>query len=385
MQLTGKYGKAKVFVKTLHDNTKTQIIDLLDQPWTKDVMIRIMPDVHPGSGSVIGLTMRLNGQVEPSFVGNDIGCGMSFIQFKGDLDFKKLDEVIINHDIGSPEREPIPVDFPFDQLHCYKDINPNKALRSFATLGGGNHFIEVNQGTHGDTYLVIHSGSRNLGQQVYDAHKANTRNYYHRLLINEMIQDYKDKGLEKQIHLKTLELHKENESKPTLLEGRAYDYYLDDLLLTKQFASLSRKKMIEIIAREMNWDVISYHETVHNYIERETQILRKGAIRSLKDELVLIPINMRDGSLLAKGKGYASWNYSSPHGAGRILRRSTAIKTLDVETFHQSMEGIYSTTVGYQTLDESPMAYNTMDHILSLAKNIDIIDIIKPLYNFKGK
>ncbi|MFA5720108.1 MAG: RtcB family protein [Acholeplasmataceae bacterium] len=384
MQLSGKYGKAKVFVKELHETTKSQIIDLLDQPWTKDVMIRIMPDVHPGSDAVIGLTMRLNGQVEPSFVGNDIGCGMSFIKFRGELDFKRLDEVIKTNGIGSQERTPLEIEFPFEQLHCYKDINKTKALRSFATLGGGNHFIEVNKASNDETYLVIHSGSRNLGQQVYDAHKANTKNYYHRLLINEMIEDYKKRGLEKQIHLRTLELHKENQEKPTLLEGRAYEYYLDDLLLTKQFASLSRKKMIEIIVSEMNWEVISFHETIHNYIERDTQILRKGAIRSLKDELVLIPINMKDGSILAKGKGYASWNYSSPHGAGRILRRSIARKTLDVDTFKRSMEGIYSSTIGYQTLDESPLAYNTIEHIVKLAKNIDIIDILKPLYNFKG-
>lgn len=385
MRLTGTYGRAEIFLKEIHPNTKMQILELLDQPWTKDLKIRIMPDVHPGSGAVIGLTMRLNGQVEPSFVGNDIGCGMSFIKFEGDLDFKKLDAVILKNGIGNQERDNILIDFPFEDLHCYKDINENKALRSFATLGGGNHFIEVNESNHGDLYLVIHSGSRNLGGQVYDAHQANTKNFYHRKLIDQMIHDYKARGLDKQIHTKIIEMHQENKTKPTLLSADAYEYYLDDLYLTKQFASLSRQKMIEMIVKDMNWTVLESHETVHNYIERETQILRKGAIRSLKGELVLIPINMRDGSILAKGKGYASWNFSSPHGAGRLLRRRTARDTLNLDEFIESMSHIYSTTVGAHTLDETPKAYNSLDHIVEHAKNIEIIDILRPLYNFKGK
>ena len=385
MRLTGKYGRAEIFLKEIHPNTKTQILELLDQPWTEDLKIRIMPDVHPGSGAVIGLTMRLNGQVEPAFVGNDIGCGMSFVKFKGELDFKKLDAVIKKNGIGDIERHDILIDFPFEKLHCYKDINVNKALRSFATLGGGNHFIEVNESSDGDLYLVIHSGSRNLGGQVFDAHKANTKNYYHRLLIDEMIRTYRKEGKQQRIHTKILEMHKENETKPTLLSGDAYRYYLDDIYLTKQFASLSRQKMIDMITKAMNWTILESHETIHNYIEKETQILRKGAIRSLKDEIVLIPINMRDGSILAKGKGYASWNFSSPHGAGRLLRRMIAKQVLDLDEFIDSMSAVYSTTVGAQTLDEAPKAYNSLEHIIEHAKNIEIIDILKPRYNFKGK
>lgn len=404
MELLGKYNSAKVFTNNLEDGAKEQIIRLLNQEFIENAKVRIMPDVHQGMGCVIGFTADMGNKVIPNIVGVDIGCGMLTVELGNiDIELPRLDKIIHNKvPSGTNVHKGRKVQFDrLNDLRCFRDLKNTKRIeRSIGSLGSGNHFIEVGTDSKGNKYLVIHSGSRNLGTQV--------ANYYQRLAIDlcsgkeeyferkeEIIKKYKEKGQRKKIKKVLNELKKEyKENEPEYpkdlcyLTGKYREMYLNDMKICQEYASLNRETMADIILTslfERRIDEFSYFETVHNYIDFKDHIIRKGAISANKGERILIPINMRDGSILAVGKGNPDWNYSAPHGAGRLMSRSVARDDLKLEDFKKSMEGIYSTSVHEGTLDESPFAYKPIDEILdNMNDTAEIIDIIKPIYNFKA-
>lgn len=369
MIVEGKYGKAKVFTEDLEQGAKSQIINLLNQDFIKGSTVRIMPDVHQGMGCVIGFTGDMGDKVVPNIVGVDIGCGMLTIEL-GDMDINlpKLDQ-IISHKIpsGRHVHDKRKYRFPkLQELHVYRQLrNTRRMERSIGSLGGGNHFIEVGVDSRKSKYLVLHSGSRNLGNQV--------AKLYQRMAIDHCQQgELKDK------YPKDL----------CFLKGEQRDEYLHDMKICQEYASLNRKAMANIILENLlkkTLDDFSYFETIHNYINFKDNIIRKGAISAYAGEEVLIPINMRDGSILAVGKGNKDWNYSAPHGAGRVLSRTAAKQQLDFNEFQESMKDVYSTSVRKGTLDESPDAYRPIEEILdSIEETVEVIDIIKPIYSYKA-
>lgn len=367
MELKGKYGTAIVFAKEIEDGAKEQIIELLNQDFMEDSKIRIMPDVHQGMGCVIGFTGDMGDKVIPNIVGVDIGCGMLTIELKDiQIDLPKLDSIISNKiPCGREVHDSIKYEFDkLQELHVYRKLRDTRRMeRSIGSLGGGNHFIEVGVDSKGFKYLVIHSGSRNLGTQV--------ARLYQNLAIDLCSKN-------KSTYPKDL----------CYLTGEQRKQYLHDMKICQEYASFNREMMADIILENLfnkNLDEFSHFETIHNYINFKDNIIRKGAISAYEGEKVLIPINMRDGSILAIGKGNKHWNYSAPHGAGRVLSRTDAKKELEFEKFKQSMIGIYSTTINKGTLDESPLAYKPVEDILeAIDETVDVIDIIKPIYNFKA-
>ena len=369
MELLGKYSKAKVFTKNLEDGARDQIVELLDQDFIDGAKVRVMPDVHQGMGCVIGFTADMGDKVVPNIVGVDIGCGMLTIELGNiDIDLPELDRVI-NKEIPSGHKTHGRSQYGFDklkELHCYGKLkNIRRIENSIGTLGGGNHFIEVGVDKKNNKYLVIHSGSRNLGKQVADL--------YQKLAIKECSgEDGKPK------YPRAL----------CFLTGESREEYLHDMKICQEYANLNRQVMGDIILESLlgkGLNEFEHFQTIHNYINFKDNIIRKGAISAYKGEKVLIPINMRDGSIIAVGKGNPDWNYSAPHGAGRLMSRNVAKESFTLEEFEKSMEGIYSTSVNKKTLDESPMSYKPIDEILeSLRETADIIDIIKPIYNYKS-
>lgn len=404
MELLGKYNMAKVFTGNLEDGAKEQIIELLNQDFIKDSKVRIMPDVHQGMGCVIGFTADMGDKVIPNIVGVDLGCGMLTVEL-GDIniDLPKLDE-IINKNVPSGKNTHIERRFKFEkfnQLHCFRDLKDTKRIeRSIGTLGGGNHFIEIGVDGKDNKYLVIHSGSRNLGKQVAEIYQklaidlcSGKEDYF--VKREEIIASYKSKGKRKEIKKVLEELKKEyRELKPLYpkalcyLTGEYRERYLHDMKICQEYASLNREGMADIILFNLlgkNLNEFIHFETVHNYINFKDNIIRKGAISAYKGEKVLIPINMRDGSIIAVGKGNPEWNYSAPHGAGRLMSRTVAKDAHTLDEFKESMKGIYSTSVNEHTLDESPMAYKPIEEIINnISETVDIIDIIKPIYNYKA-
>ncbi|HJI56687.1 MAG TPA: RtcB family protein [Oscillospiraceae bacterium] len=391
----------KIFANNIEPSALNQIYTLVKQPAFSNCKVRIMPDVHAGAGCVIGFTADLGDKVIPNIVGVDIGCGMLTVEVgKIDVNFDELDKVI---------REKIPSGrnvhnnrvVRFDKLqdlYCYRELKDTKRLeRSIGTLGGGNHFIEVDIDEDDNKYLIIHSGSRNLGKQVAE--------YYQKLAIEIMrgkdtllkmqekiIADYKAQGRKREIEKAIKELHRRFHPNPLnipkelcYLTGKYREQYLHDMEICQQFAARNRGEIAKVILSAMNWNDIRSFETIHNYIEFSSNMVRKGAISAKENEKLLIPINMRDGCIIGIGKGNDDWNQSAPHGAGRIMSRSKAKETISLDDFQQSMEGIYTTSVSMSTLDESPMVYKSLDEILENIKDtIDIIKIIKPIYNFKA-
>ena len=404
MELVGKYNKAKVFAGNLEEGAKEQIIELLNQDFTKDAKVRIMPDVHQGMGCVIGFTAEMGDKVIPNIVGVDIGCGMLTVELGHiEIDLPRLDKIIYNKiPSGKDVHEGRKYNFDkLEDLHCFRELkNTKRIVRSIGTLGGGNHFIEINEDSDKKKYLVIHSGSRNLGKQVADI--------YQRLAIDlcsgkgeffekkeEIIKQYKSEGRRKEINkvLKDLEKQYKNlepkyPKQLCYLTGEYRDKYLHDMKICQEYAELNREVMAQIILENLlglDLKEFEHFHTTHNYIDFEDNIIRKGAIAANKDEEVLIPINMRDGSILARGKGNPEWNNSAPHGAGRLKSRTEAKEAFNLEDFKKSMEGIYSTSVRESTLDESPFAYKGMDEILdNIDDTVEVIDILKPIYNFKA-
>lgn len=404
MILQGEYNKAKVFVDDLEEGARDQIIELLNQDFIKDSKVRIMPDVHKGMGCVIGFTADMGERVIPNIVGVDIGCGMLTIKLgQLDIDLPDLDR-IINKNIPSSYKvhNSIKEDFPrFQDLHCYRELqNTRRIERSIGTLGGGNHFIELGVDSKNNKYLVIHSGSRNLGKQVADYYQAlaielrsGREEYYDKR--EEVIERYREEGRSDEIQKKLKELENEYEIGEAeypkdlcFLTGRHRERYLNDMKICQEYASLNRIVMGNLILEELLGKKVAdfeYFETIHNYIDFRDNVIRKGAISAYEGEEILIPINMRDGSILARGKGNEDWNNSAPHGAGRLMSRNQARKSHSLDKFKKDMEGIYTTSVNQRTLDENPDAYKSMDDILSsLDETAQVIDIIRPIYNFKA-
>lgn len=404
MELQGKYANAKVFTKDLEDGAKEQIINLLNQDFIEGSKVRIMPDVHQGMGCVIGFTADMGDKVIPNIVGVDIGCGMLTVELGGlDIDLATLDKIIYNK-IPAGNKVHNSKKYDFDRLkdlHCLRDLKNRKRIeRSVGTLGGGNHFIEVGLDDDKNKYLVIHSGSRNLGKQVAEIYQrlaidlcSGKEDYF--IKKDEIIKTYKGENRRKDIKKALKELEKEyKDLKPKYpkdlcyLTGEYRERYLHDMKMCQEYASANRMAMADIILKALldkSLDGFNYFETIHNYIDFKDNIIRKGAISAYKDEKLLIPINMRDGSILAKGKGNPDWNFSAPHGAGRLMSRSIAKEELTLDEFKKSMKGIYSTSINESTLDESPYAYKPIEDILeNIHDTVEIISFIKPIYNFKA-
>ena len=397
MEIKGQFNTAVCYARVIGDNAVEQIRQLCDCEFTVGSRIRIMPDVHAGKGCTIGTTMTILDKAVPNLVGVDIGCGMYTVNLgKGELDLPKLDEIA--HFIPSGMRvwEGRQEQFDLTEIRCYRNLKDSKRLeRSLGTLGGGNHFIEVDRSADGTNYLVIHSGSRNLGKQVAE--------YYQQLAIelnhgkeeyfqkrDALIAEYKATGRRTEIHaaLKALRWTEKKADVPdelSFLYGTYLEDYLHDVEICQQFATRNRELMAEIILSRLGLTKEDAFHTVHNYIDTEEMILRKGAVAAHDGERLLIPINMRDGSVLAVGKGNPEWNFSAPHGAGRILSRTDAREKLDLAAYEKAMEGIYTTSVSLSTIDEAPMAYKSLEDILDVIReSVDVIDIIKPIYNFKA-
>jgi len=406
IELQGKYNTAKVFTDNVETTAQSQIIELCNQDFTQGGKIRIMPDTHAGSGCVIGFTADLGDKVVPNIVGVDIGCGMLTIELgKINIDLHELDEVVRKYvPSGRTVHGGKVVRFDkIQELNCYRLLKDTKRMeRSIGTLGGGNHFIEVNQDGNNNLYLVIHSGSRNLGKQVAEHYQnlavdlcSGKGDYY--IQRDQLIEEYKKQGRKDKIQkaLKDLEkkfdnLHPSYPNDLCFLTGEWREKYLHDMNICQEYASLNRLTMAKIILNNMFGDKLhnidfNIFQTVHNYINFKDNIIRKGAISAYKDEKVLIPINMRDGSILAIGKGNPDWNYSAPHGAGRLMSRRVAKELVNLEEFEKTMKGIYTTSVGLSTLDEAPMVYKPIQDILdNIGDTVEVIDIIKPIYNFKA-
>ena len=397
MEIKGKINTAICFAKIIEDEAVEQIRRMCDYPLAEGSRIRIMPDVHAGKGCTIGTTMTVVGRAVPNVVGVDIGCGMYTLRLaQREIDLEKLDEAA--HYIPSGKRawEGRQERFDLTELRCFRALKETRYLeRSLGTLGGGNHFIEVDAAADGAKYLVIHSGSRNLGKQVAE--------YYQRLAVDlnkgkeeyfakrdALIAEYKAAGRRTEIQQALKELHWSSHE-TTIPEDRCFVYgpyledYLFDVEVCQRFARRNREKMAEILTARRGLTPLDAFHTVHNYIDTEEMILRKGAIAAHAGERVLIPINMRDGSVLAVGRGNPEWNFSAPHGAGRIMSRTAARASLDMEEYRREMAGIYTTSVSEATIDEAPMAYKSLEDIVDvIADSVDIIEVLKPIYNFKA-
>lgn len=391
----------KIFTDNISDEAKKEIDLLLEQEAFKKSKVRIMPDVHAGKGCVIGFTGALGNKVIPSIVGVDIGCGIFCANLGNiDIDLKKLDAFIKkNIPSGMNVNKNKVADFDLTQLYCYKKLKHHQWIEnSVGSLGGGNHFIEIDIATDKEKYLVIHSGSRNLGAQVANYYQDLANQICNHDLLNyqsqrdTVLKTYKELGKEKEIQttLKTLkkEFQKSKNKIPyelAYLEGKERDAYLHDMCLCQEFAILNRFTIAKTIADYMGFDINNYFESVHNYISFEDNIVRKGAIRAQKEERVIIPINMRDGCLLGLGKGNQDWNNSAPHGAGRVMSRAKAMQTIDLEEYKKTMQNVYTTSVTESTKDEAPFVYKSLEEILEhIIPTVEVTKVIKPIYNFKA-
>ena len=401
--IQGKYNSAEIFTDHIEDTCREQVAQLLDQEAFREAKIRIMPDCHAGAGCVIGFTADLGDKVIPNVVGVDIGCGMYTVTLgKVDIDFARFDEIVRKYVPYGREVHPGRIEhFPdLQTLKCFRQLKDSRKLeRALGSLGGGNHFIELDRDEDNNIYLVIHSGSRNLGRQVaqiYQQEAIKLHTGWDRLYVEQqrIIDEYKAAGRRSEIQDAIKKLHQEFKAKPSdvphelcFLTGDYTKDYLHDMKICQDFADRNRKLMAEIILENYGLKAVDSFTTVHNYIDHDSNIIRKGAVSAQKDEPLLIPINMRDGSLMCIGKGNADWNYSAPHGAGRVLSRTEAKANLKIEDYEKTMReaGIYSTSVKPETIDESPMAYKGMDEIVAnIGPTAEIVKVIKPIYNFKA-
>lgn len=395
-ELQGKYGTAKVFTDVVEQSAIAQVISLLNQPYTEGSQVRMMPDIHTGAGCTIGTTMTIKDRACPNLVGVDIGCGMETARLREDhIDLQKLDKVIrakIPAGFNIQEKaHPFAGKIDLSKLCCANKLNLDHAYNCLGTLGGGNHFIEANRDDDGNIYIVIHSGSRHLGMKVamyYQKAGYKALTTYSREEIQAVVDDMKTTGKAKDIQRRLQAMG----SKPcpipedfAYVEGDLFDQYLHDMEIVQEFAALNRRAMMNDIVMAMGLHVEEQFSTIHNYIDTKDMILRKGAVSAQAGEKLLIPINMRDGSLLCTGKGNPDWNYSAPHGAGRLMSRSAAKEVFTVDEFKEQMAGIYTTSVGRSTLDECPMAYKEMADIVdNIGPTVTVDTIIKPIYNFKA-
>ena len=399
LEIKGKVNTAICYANVIEEGAIEQIRRMCDYALTEGSRIRIMPDVHAGKGCTIGTTMTIIDKACPNIVGVDIGCGMYTLKInEKELDFEKIDEACHYIPSGMNVWEGRKEKFDIMNLKCYRSLKDTKRLeRSLGTLGGGNHFVEIDKASDGTFYLVIHSGSRNLGKQVaeiyqqlaVDLHMGKEEYFRNK---DEIIRSYKAQGRRNKIQEALVELRNSFEGQMLLvpddicwLYGTFLEDYLHDVEICQRFAKRSRELMAEIILDRSGITGKEGFHTIHNYIDTDEMILRKGAIAAHEGEKILIPINMRDGVVLATGKGNPEWNYSAPHGAGRLMSRSKAKETLDMKAYIESMKGIYTTSVNEQTIDEAPMAYKSLEDIIDVIRDsVDIIDIMKPVYNFKA-
>lgn len=399
LEIKGKVNTAICYARVIEDGAIEQIRRMCDYELTQNSRVRIMPDVHAGKGCTIGTTMTVKDKVCPNIVGVDIGCGMYTVKLADkEIDFEKLDEAAHFIPSGMNVWDGRKEKFDFTTLRCFRSLKDSRRLqRSLGTLGGGNHFIEVDKSSDGTYFLVIHSGSRNLGKQVaeiyqnlaVDLHKGK-EDYFRQK--DYIIKTFKESGRRKEIQAELKKLKDNYETKECQvpedicwLYGEFLEDYLHDVEICQQFAKRNREKIAEVIFEMTGLVPLESFHTIHNYIDTDEMILRKGAIAAHKGEKVLIPINMRDGSVIAVGKGNPEWNYSAPHGAGRIMSRMTARDTLNLDEYKSAMEGIYTTSVCEATIDEAPMAYKSLDDIIDVIReSVDIVDIMKPVYNFKA-
>lgn len=399
-ELQGKYGKAKVFTDVVEQEAISQVIELLNQAYSKDAHVRMMPDIHAGKGCTIGTTMKVQDKVCPNLVGVDISCGMLTCALSDkSIDFAELDKAI---------RERVPSGFsihqesliqstlvPLDKLYCKDHVDLERAKRSVGTLGGGNHFVEIDKNSEGNLYLIVHSGSRNLGKQVAEYYQREAIKSCRTVKvteeeIQEIVKEMKRQGRQAEIEGRIKTLRSANSTETVVkdlayLSGEMFDNYIHDMRILEEYARINRLTMAGEIADAINLDIVDTFTTVHNYIDTDNMILRKGSVSAQEGEILLIPINMRDGSLLCRGKGNEDWNFSAPHGAGRLMSRGAAKREFSVQEFRESMQGIFTTSVGQSTLDECPMAYKNMDDIVdNIGPTAEILEVLKPVYNFKA-
>ena len=395
--IQGLYDTAVCYTPQLEEAAERQIRAVCDRPEFAGCKMRIMPDVHAGKGCTIGTTMAIRDKVVPGMVGVDIGCGMETVELvEREIDFAKLDalirqEIPYGREVRG-ELHPLNGEIDLAQLRCAGQMDLDRAAHSIGSLGGGNHFIELDRSDDGRLFLVVHSGSRHLGTEVADFYQEEGRkalwggaNYQ----IQETIARLKEEGRSQEIQTAIQALKKEHKldipKDLTYVEGRLFDDYIHDMKLTQRFAMLNRKAMVDVIMTGMGLTAAGAFTTVHNYIDTDAMILRKGSVSAKAGEKLLIPINMRDGSLICVGKGNEDWNCSAPHGAGRLMSRRTAFSRLSMAEFRKEMEGVYTTCVLPDTLDESPMAYKSMDEIVAqIGPTADIVEQIRPVYNFKA-
>ena len=397
IEVTGRFNSAKIYTDVVDEASISQVIALCNQEFSAGSRIRLMPDIHAGAGCTIGTTMTITDKVVPNLVGVDIGCGMETIRVREThLEMQRLDKLIY---------EKIPSGFKIrdkahryagqvdlEDLFCAKHVDLLRAEKSVGTLGGGNHFIEVDRDEEGNLYVVVHSGSRHLGKEVASYYQEEGFKILNRTddkSIQLVIQELKAAGRQKEIQkeLKRLKNLKQTEIPRQLayVSGELFEQYIHDMKLVQRFAALNRQAMIDEIVKGMKLHVEEQFTTVHNYIDTDSMILRKGAVSAKDGEQLLIPINMRDGSLICVGKGNEDWNCSAPHGAGRLMSRAQAKQSFTVSDFKKQMSEVYTTSVNSSTLDECPMAYKDMSDIVeNIGPTAEIVKTIKPVYNFKA-
>ena len=397
IEIKGKYSEAKIFTDIVDSASVAQVQELCNQEFAAGSRIRLMPDIHAGKGCTIGTTMTITDKVAPNLVGVDIGCGMETIRVRESrIELQKLDKLIY---------EKIPSGFSIrdkahrylgqidlSQLCCARHVDLIRAEKSIGTLGGGNHFIEVDRDDEGNLYIVVHSGSRHLGVEVagyYQEAGYKVLNRTDDASVEALIAQLKAEGREREIQkeLKKLKNIKQTSIPRELayVSGELFEQYLHDMKIVQQFAALNRQAMMDEIVKGMKLHVEEQFTTIHNYIDTEQMILRKGAVSARAGEQLLIPINMRDGSLICVGKGSEDWNYSAPHGAGRLMSRAEAKQSFTVSEFKKQMANVYTTSVNRSTLDECPMAYKGMQDILdNIGPTAEVVKIIRPIYNFKA-
>jgi len=365
IELQGKHNTAKIFTDNAEKSAITQIEHLLNQEFMAGSRIRVMPDAHAGMGCTIGTTMTITDKIVPNLVGVDIGCGMETALLRDKrIELEQLDKAIHKYiPAGFKTRtEPhyLAEEIDLEVLRCARHVDLKRAMLSIGTLGGGNHFIELGSDNDNQLYLVVHSGSRNLGKQVCEHYQNAAADSLNR----------KGKGADRVL---------------AYLTGPLFNDYLHDMGVIQRYADLNRKAIVKELEKRVKLKVVEQFTTIHNYIDLDSMILRKGAISAQKGERMLIPMNMRDGSLICIGKGNEDWNYSAPHGAGRIMSRTAAKGSITLTQYERSMKGIYSSTVNRSTLDEAPFAYKPMDEIIAnIGDTADVVKTVKPLYNFKA-
>ncbi len=397
LEVSGRYNQAKIFTDVVDQASIAQVIELCNQEFTVGSRIRLMPDVHAGAGCTVGTTMTITDKVVPNLVGVDIGCGMETARIREDhIELQKLDKLIYAKIPSGfavrPAVHRYAGQIDLEELYCAKHIQMLRAEKSIGTLGGGNHFIEVDRDDEGRLYVIVHSGSRRLGLEVatyYQEEGYKVLNRTDEAFLDQLIAEMKAAGRQKEIQ-KELKRRKSQKlagipRQLAYVSGALFDQYIHDMKIVQRFAELNRQAMMDEIVKGMKLHVEEQFTTIHNYIDTDAMILRKGAVSAKAGEQILIPINMRDGSLLCVGKGNEDWNCSAPHGAGRLMSRGEAKQTFTVSEFKKQMDGIYTTSVGRATLDECPMAYKGMEDILeNIGPTAEVTRIIRPIYNFKA-